>query len=439
MIFSRRGLFLALLLPLMGCVSTGDRFERAEKAESAGLHLEAANYYARTVESDGSHAEARAGLIRAGSAAVTSSMTEVDQLEASGSFAQIADLMSRLAELVDRAGTLDVSLTLPSDFGERRAFYVGAAVDQLLRESETLAERGDLEGARKTLEKARNDYSPDAQREEEVDHRLADVLLSLAGLDMEDQRFRSAFDTASRAIDILDGYNDKAESEARLVATSALAQGVRSLAMTPFWESDQWQRAAPPDLRTDINDAVSFGDSGRFSPFIAVQDPGQTRRAVRDLRVDRRILRRGEMLDVASELDADFLLAGELATFSREDKVRRTRTRDAKTRGRGGVDTTYVEEQIDIRFRAELTFRVIDRRTRRMVLEQTLRTDASKRVDRAKYAGNWDNLDLSGGQRRLFEREEWRRQERDIMVELSDRLAAELVRRLDDSLLRLID
>jgi tetratricopeptide (TPR) repeat protein len=436
---ARKGLVAALILLAAGCVSTGDRFKRAEKAESVGLYMEAANLYARTLESDSGHAEARARLSDVGALAITSTFNEVDDLEAGGQFELVVDQMNLISELVRRARDLDVILTPPADFQERNDFYVGAAVDQLIRESEADIDKGNLEGARRTLERARDDYQPDSQRRADVDHRLADVLLGLADLDLDDQRFRSAFDTATRAIEVLDEYNDEDESRARAKAAGALGQGVRVVAMVPFWQTDLWRGTAPPDLRTDVNDAVAFGEANRMSPFLSVHDPGNTRRVVRRMRLDTHVLNQGDMRAIGSELDADFVLAGELVRFTREDKVRRTRTRDTKTRGRGGVDTTYTSEQLDIRFSTELAFRVIDIRTRRIVLEQTLKSSASKRVDRARYPGNWTSLDLSGSEQRLFDPEEWARQDRDIMVELSDGIAADLIRRMDDALIRLID
>ncbi|MBO6576923.1 MAG: hypothetical protein JJ896_15860 [Rhodothermales bacterium] len=436
----RSYLVLPLLVVLVaGCVTTKKRYQDAFAQEQAGNWVAAAEGYIQVLEKDRNYEDARARLQDTGERAITLLWNTVEDLESTGTFALAVRELDRMQALRDGAEGVNVILTLPDAFEDRRSFMVEAALDAILRDAEDAMVNGQPDRALDLLEGARRDYVLSDDRQFEVDHRLADALLTLARADLAAGRPKSGYDTALRAVEILDPYDDDAEIAARELADLALAEGIRVLALVPFWRTETWQRNAPEDLRADMNDAIAFGEAGRRSEFIAVLDPGKTRRGVRAMTLDAKVLTRAEMRDIGQELDSDYVLAGEFTGFLENERIRRTRERDARTRGRGGVDTTYTWRQMDIRLQATAAWRVLDVVTGEFVLEGTAESDARGRFERATYPGNWRSLDLPGSEQLLFDPEEWARQDRQLHIELSDKLAERIMRRVEDGLERLID
>lgn len=430
---------LLLACLVAGCVSTKKRYERAQAFEEAGDVVQAAEAYIEVLESDRDFEDAAGRLITMGTRALAYLWDTAADLESTGAFELALTELDRMVSIHDGASDVGVTLELPPDFEARRAFYLEAAVDSAMREADDAAASGNLEAALATLTRVRSRYEIPDSRRSDLDHQLGEVLLTLARADMDLGRFKSGYDTALRAVEILDPYDDEFEDAARELAGEALEQGIRGLALVPFVPSDAWRRAASDDLTSDVNDAIAFGEMGRQSEFIAILDPGQTRRIARAMGLGSNAMRRADFRELGEQVGADYVLGGEFTGFTREERIRRNRTRDAKTRGRGGVDTTYTWQQIDITIEGTLAYRVYDLATGDFVLEGTIDGDARGRVERAAYPGNWQTLDLTGSEQALFDPDEWDRQERVLTIALSDRLAERLMRRVDDGLVRLID
>lgn len=435
-----RAVFLLLFVVLAsGCVTTGKRYEQALKKEEAGEFVQAAEAYIRVLDSDRDYQDARVRLRDVGARAITYLWDTAADLESTGAFELAIRELDRLQSIHSGAAGVGVDLAIPADFDQRREFYVIAAIDSALRRAEESAAAGDLEAALAVLTRVRDRSDVPESRQSELDHRVAEVLLNLARADMELGRFKSGYDTALRAVEVLDPYDDDYEIAARELADEALQQGIRGLALVPFVPTDQWRRAATEDLAADINDAIAFGESGRQSEFIALLDPGQTRRVARAMGLGGKPMGRADFRELGEQVNADYVLGGEMVTFTRTDRVRRERERDTKTRGRGGVDTTYTWQQIDITIKGVLEYRAYDLVTGDFVLQGSVDAEAKQRVERAVYPGNWETLDLTGSERLLFDPAEWQEQERALMISLSDQLAERLMRKVDDGLTRLID
>ncbi|MFT4604284.1 MAG: hypothetical protein ACI9W4_001014 [Rhodothermales bacterium] len=431
--------FLLFVVLASGCVTTGKRYEQALKKEGAGEFVQAAEEYIRVLDSDRDYQDAGERLQTVGTRALAYLWDLAADLESTGAFELAIRELDRMTAIHSGAAGVGVDLTMPDDFRERREFYLVAAIDSALRRAEESAAGGDLEAALAALTRIRDRSDVPESRQRELDHRVAEILLDLARADMDLGRFKSGYDTALRAVEVLDPYDNDYEVEARELAGQALQEGIRGLALVPFVQTDHWRRAASEDLAADINDAIAFGETGRQSEFIALLDPGQTRRVARAMGLGRRPMGRADFRELGEQVNADYVLGGEMVTFTRTDRVRRDRERKTSTRGRGGVDTTYTWQQIDITIKGVLEYRAYDLATGDFVLEGSVDADTKQRVERALYPGNWETLDLTGSERLLFDPAEWQEQERDLMIALSDQLAERLMRKVDDGLTRLID
>jgi hypothetical protein len=162
------------------------------------------------------------------------------------------------------------------------------------------------------------------------------------------------------------------------------------------------------------------------------------RREVRRMRYDERLITRSEASDIGEVLEADFVVVFQAVTLHLEEKRMRERTRKAQTRGRSPQDTTYIEQTYTAEIVAEVEFQVIDTETRREVAEGSVDADASARMTRGVYEGDYRDLDLSRSDHRLFDEEELELSMREIEDELLDLLAPRLADAVFEKILQQI-
>jgi hypothetical protein len=155
--------------------------------------------------------------------------------------------------------------------------------------------------------------------------------------------------------------------------------------------------------------------------------------------MDRRILSRRELAEVGRALGLDFVAGGEVAGFERIERIRRSDTREARTRGRGGVDTTYTWRRVEIEIGLTVEYRLVDAYSRQIVFEETIEVDDRELFERAEYIGDWTALDLTGSERRLFDPEEHNDQERALERRVADAAAVRILERVNRTVLDRID
>ena len=114
------------------------------------------------------------------------------------------------------------------------------------------------------------------------------------------------------------------------------------------------------------------------------------------------------------------------STWTRSARFRRQSSGDEDSDAR---DTTYTEQHFDVDLEAEIAYRIIDVRSRRVLEEGTAEADVSAALRHGLFEGDWQQLDLSGDERDLFDQDVQRQREAEIEVDLVDRLVEHL---LDD-------
>jgi hypothetical protein len=275
---------------------------------------------------------------------------------------------------------------------------------------------------------------------DDLAERQGIVYVSWATEDAERDYFRAAFAHAQEAINLL-GPDHPVARDAAEVQREAVKLGTRYVAFLPFWRTDAVGREAPRTLIQDFNDVLLYDHWAAPVPFIAAADPVQIRRELRRLRYDRTVINRDQAAEMGRAARADFVVVGDWSEFEQRDRNVKEKTRKAKLRGRGstvsgGRDTTYIEQELTLELRGEITYRIIDPASRRVVDEGRLDHKVSDKIKRGLYAGDYQDLDLSGKQRSLFEDEHLAVEE--LSNQLVDELAARLAERVYERLLRQI-
>ncbi len=437
----RRTLLLtACLLLCAGCVSTQKRFEKAQDLENQGRYAEAAAYYVKVLEKEPDWPEARERLRQTGARAVEAYLAQADAAQAEGRYDDALRTLERLDDLREEADDVGVTLAVPDDYAAYRDDLRRSAVEALLRRGEEAEARGDWSKALDAYQRARH-YAAAPERLADITRRQAGVYLRWGRQDADREHYRAAFARAQQALDLL-GPDHLLAAPALALQEDALEAGTRFVAFLPFWRTEAVAREAPASVVQDLNDVLLYDHWSAPVPFVAAADAVALRRELRRLRYDRAIVTRNQAAEIGRAVEADLVVVGEWTAFERREKDVKEKTRKARLKGRaatvgGRKDTTYVEQSLRLELRAEVAYRIIDPRTRRVLDEGSVNARASGGLRRAVYAGDYRDLDLSGAERSLFEDEE-RLATEDMTNKLVDDLAARLAERVYDRLLGLI-
>ena len=434
----RRTRLLALPLCLIlaaGCVSTQKRYEKATCLESEGRYAEAARYYAKVLKKEPAREEAYTRLADVGGRAIDGFLTDAEDAEREGDYDEAVQALERLDALRALADEVGVDLAVPERYADYRASLTEQAVTEWLRRGERAERERRWAEALNAYERAAGRYAVPPAQQADLVQRQADVLLRWSEDELAAEHYRAAFDRAGQAADLL-SPDVPATRVAYQLQEEALDRGARYVAFLPVAIGEAAE-TVPSDLLRDLDDVLR---DARWdaSPFLVPIDaaPGRSPRRAPRRRTGAapRPLTARQAAALGRDLGADFVVAVDLVQFEREETVESEWTRSARFRRKLSDtervlsrDTTYTEQHLDVDLEAELTYRIIDVRSRRVLEEGTIETDVDGEIRRGVFKGDWERLDLSDDERDLFSPDVQRQREAEIEVELVDRLAEQLV------------
>jgi len=426
---------LALSIILAGCVSTQKRYERGVRYENEGRYAQAVEEYGKVLHKEPGWADARARLLDAGKRAIDQLMTEAHAAELSEDYDAAVRALDEIDRLRAIARDVDIDLPVPKDYGDYRQAVRTRALSSLLEQGRQEEIAGNWPRALDLYAQAKRKFRLSPAQAAEMDRRRAEIHLAWGHEAMDQGRFREALEHAEQAL----GYPGGDDAAARALRETALDAGTVRVVFIPFWRTDAWQRTAPAEMRSEFNDLLTYEHWTDPPLFVAMASPADVHRELRYRHLDRGAIDHHQAADVGRALDADLVITGEMVTFTRGESHRKENVHSARTRGRNAQDTTYVVEQFDLTFSAEIEYRIIDTRTDRILDERTVRGAITDGFSRGRYAGDYADLDLPRSTRRLFEPDEWEDAEHMLMDRLADQLADRLAERVYDNLLRQIN
>jgi hypothetical protein len=216
--------------------------------------------------------------------------------------------------------------------------------------------------------------------------------------------FRASFERASEALALSDQLPAEVVDSAVDLQQRAVARGARVLAVFPLEAMSDVPRDVLPELVARLTDALDVDHWRRPPPFVAVADPGVVRQVTRRMSPPGVPLRPGRVL---AEVGADF---GALVQIT-QIQVRQEdlKSREVTARTREGRRATYRVETG--RERYTVTLRVTLFRGDGVEVQHfPAQATRTARFERGVYGGDPRNLDLSRGERRLFDPEAWQAQ-----------------------------
>ncbi len=412
---------LAVVLALSGCALTKNRYEKGVQREAAGRYAEAFEAYWKVVNKDPGYADAAERLEQIGADLIAAAWDEAHTAADAERYEDAARALERMQRWHARAAAVGIALPLPDGYADYRREIEASAMHQWVERGRVAEGRGDWPAALRAYEQALSYPLTDRQRHD-LDLARASVLLRWGEDDLAAGHPRAAFDRAAQAIDLLppDAANRR---PLQALQDEALRVGTRVVAFVPFGASEDVRRQTRRDFLAEFNDVLLVDYWTRPPLFIAPFDPITLRRELRRLNVDPGRLSDRMAAQLGRDLGADFVVVGEITEITREEGDRREEIREARTRGRGVTDTTYVIERYDLELEAEVRFALVDPGSRRVVHRGRRTARVEDRFERGRYDGDLNRLRLDRDALRYFDREALREQEHALENALIDELA----------------
>jgi hypothetical protein len=427
-----------------GCVSTKDRYETAQELTREGRYAEAAQYYIRVLREEPDWSSVRGELQAVGQRSIEQQWDSAEQAAAAGRYGAAVAALDAIDALRANAESVGVQLTVPDNYSAFRNEMARAAADQLIDEGRQAEEVDDWPAAFDAYEQARQ-YVQRERRLAMLDTAQARVALQWAKAEMDRENFHAAHERAAIVYELV-GIDGQLAREAEALQQAALERGTRITAFLPVSRTRGATAALPEFFLNELNAVLQYDYWSNPPLFIAPTDPIETRRSLRRAGVYPGVLSDAEAAEVGRALGTDFVVAGELTNFERTEEDVEETTRDARLRVRGPTgqgpawrDTSYVLQTFDLKLEATVEYRIIDARSGRVLARDVERVRHEGDRRRGLFPGDYGDLDLSGSEVSLFNREDQQAAERAIENQLIDRLAEAFAEDAFDRLLRRID
>jgi tetratricopeptide (TPR) repeat protein len=425
-----------LLTALAGCTSVEKRYKKGQELEVQGRLEEAAQRYITVLAKDPSREDARQRLADVGAKIVDDSLAEARSSEAKGFYENAVASVIRIDSLRDRTDQVGVTIPVPDDYADLRRDMVDAAVVFLSRQGEDLEETGHWAEALQRYERMLPYPLASGQRLR-VDEARARVLTRWAEQDMAIGSFRAAYGHAQNALDI-SGPDSEAGAESRTIQKAALDAGTKTVAVLPFWTGPGTGEGPPRGMETSLYDNLLYEHMNAPVLFVGPIDRGAIHREMSRLRVRSGEIPAPTAAKVGMALNADFVVIGWLESYLQEDSVPEEIARKAALRRDKSKTVAYTEKKYTIKLTGEVTYRIVDPATRKVVDEEKVAANASAPFRRAYYDGDYAALDLTRDERALFDKEGWLRAEEELQASLVKKLAEKIAANVFERILRFV-
>jgi tetratricopeptide (TPR) repeat protein len=425
----QRVLLLTLMASVAGCASAGKRFEQGTELEAQGQYAQASERYIQALRKDRGHVESRERLLEVGPQAIAEYVALAAAEGEAGNRTRAADQYLMSDALLSDAAAVGVALSVGEGYHTDRRSAMQAAVDRLLDDGLMAEERRNFADAMRGYDRA-DRYEPNGEQRSRLFDARVRTAVEWAEADLSARRHRAALAHADQAIALLGGPERPEAYRALELRAAALEQGTIVAAMAPLWRSDDAAQFLTDGFLPALNDELELHYWTEPPLFIASVDPVAVRRELRRERYNRSVLTPREAARVGRELEADYLVTGEIGIFTVTERDVRRQVEKVSTRS--GRDTTYTIESGTVTYRVEITYLVMDVYRGREVRRSSVDVSESGDFERGVYSGNPSDLVLTRNARRYFDPE----RRRDVEQDLEERVIAKVSARLAEKVYR---
>lgn len=432
----RAALLGGLALWALACASAQKRFQQGLEFEEQGRYPEAAFYYAEALRKEPGLEPARVRLRETGPRAIADLLRRAETAEATGQFEEAAGDFLRVDRLLRESAAVGVALVAPDGYATRRRSALDRAIASTLDAGGAARARGRWSDAIAAYGRAAERYDPGPAQQASLAQATFDAWLSWAEAEAASGHYRTAYVRAQQAIEV-PGIAGRDAARARQLQATAIARGSRHVAALPLDATEGARRRMPGDLVPALDDELTLQHWAEPPLFVEMLAGAEVRQALRRMGFSGRTVSSRDAGFIGRELDADYVVLAEVdSAWSDEVNVRASR-RAARTRA--GADTAYTIEEGRRRLGVRVAFALVDAGARRVVDSGVLSASEDAPFRRASFRGDPNGLELSRGERDLFERGPQAEAERVLVEEIVHGLAPRLAETVYERLLRRID
>lgn len=279
---TRLPLLIALLVAT-ACASAEDRLNEGIALQSQGRYVEAVYRYAEAIEKDSEIVGARDRMLAAGDSAVMLAMDNADDLERRGDPVAAAQRYQTIDQMLSRVRQIGERIPLPSDYSAIRRAIFNTAIDWQMFEGDRAAQEGRWDEAVAMYRGARSSFLPSRGQVDASYDAETRVLLDWAGVELEDQRPRAAYELAQQALEVRSSPARETVLAVRDVQEAALAAGTIVVAVVPVMADPGVREWLGGEFEVALDSDLSLDHWTRPPLFIEMADPLVLRNELRGL------------------------------------------------------------------------------------------------------------------------------------------------------------
>lgn len=424
---------LTVLALLAGaCVSPEEHYYQGQGYEKSGNYANATNEYLSALEGDANFPGARESATSAGNRATADWYAEAGQMEAARDYRGAAGRYAEIDRLMARASKVGVRLNPGQDFARRRRMTLDAAIDECIADGGRYGSRGEWAKAIELYREAESDYEPDARRSQLLTDARYHTLVAWGESELQAGNARVAAEKADLALAIYGARNSRSGAAADLRERALeLAQVI--VVPTPTWRVDGLARRVPDRFLRDLDDILEDEHWSAPPEYVSMVDPGSARRELRNLHLDRVVLRESQAASLGRYLGAHLVVVNFLDRF---DLVERGVENQQNVRTTDGRPASYTLFEGDRDLTVRAAFKIVDVRTKRVIRSGRAEVRESRPVRRANYRGDANRLDLTRKERSWFDSANMERLDDELMRDAAAGLAAKLAEEVYEELVK---
>lgn len=428
-------LLAVIALLLSACTSAEELMEDGARLETEGRYEDALRKYIQAYDKDPEIIDLEVQITDLGNRVVTDLIAMAAEAEAeaeaearpesAGNLAiEAAETYVRIDELVLRAFEVGIALDRPDDYRDQRYSAFRAAVSSLAETGRRLHRDGDLAGSDAVYRKALDRFDPTAEETRQLLLGRFEVLLAWADRATAAGHYREATGRADEAVAVAERLGIRPD-DALAVRARAIDLGTLYVAAAPVRSRHRAEHEMSPWFLHEINDRLDLDFWSQPPEFIAMAHGALVRQRLRHLGLGRGPLSTHDARHLALDLDADLTVVNEIERFSWIEKDVQERIKQARTRS--GEQVTYVEIRGKLEYYALVNILIVARNGN-VIYDDHIEERRRRNFKYAEYDGDFHDLDVSGGDRKLFRRHRYG----DLRTELEEEMAARITERVSD-------
>jgi hypothetical protein len=423
---SRAGVLVLIGFAAGACTSAEELLEDGVELEEAGSYEEAAWKYIRALDKDDELTEARNRLEFVADTVIAIHFREADRAGARSRPVEKGEAFLAIDRFVSAASEVGVEPRLPEDYAAQRRNALDEAISELSHRAESERAGGRFDRGVDLLREAVDRFDPMPQARDQLLAARFELLLEWADDLSRTGRFREAVRRTDEALAIAETI-DLDPGLAIEMRNAAMEAGTVYVVATPVSRADRLGREVPRSFLADLNDRLELDFWSAPPEFLAFAHPALVRRRLRELRLERESLSRRDARIIAHDLDADFAVVADIDRFETLERDVEERRKNARTWA--GEEVVYLEIRGKLEIRTRLSYAIVDHYGD-VIREDRIEEHRSEKFRRAKYNGDYHDLDISRSMRNQFDGDEY--------DEKLERLEEEIARRLAERFGRIV-